>query len=274
MKITVLVENHAQVAFDGAHGLSLLIETGGLRLLFDFGPNGDILLENAKKLHVDLNSVDLAALSHGHYDHSGGLEAFLKANDHAPVYVQRGAFEGHFAKMGGGARDIGADASLPAQYADRLRYVDEAAEIAEGITLFAHVPIESAPSVAYTSFLTPAPGGGFVQDRFGHEMNLLVREGGHLALFSGCAHQGILNILGRAEQLAGASPDAVVAGLHLMSEPPQTAEAVGEELLRRRLRCWTGHCTGMDAYGTLCGILGRRVHYMAAGASFEIGDEA
>ena len=73
MVITVLAENRACGPVSCAHGLSLHIETGSRRILFDFGPDGDLLLRNAEALGVDLARVDLAFLSHGHDDHSGGL---------------------------------------------------------------------------------------------------------------------------------------------------------------------------------------------------------
>ena len=80
MKICTLMENTAvSEEFTSSHGLSFYIETKNHRILFDMGPDGSFL-ENAKKLGIDISGVDFAILSHGHYDHGGGLKAFLEAN--------------------------------------------------------------------------------------------------------------------------------------------------------------------------------------------------
>jgi metal-dependent hydrolase (beta-lactamase superfamily II) len=80
MVVKVLMENTAVSGdFQTEHGLSLYVETGGYRLLFDTGASG-LFLENAKKLDVDIAKVDFAVISHGHYDHGGGLKPFLAQN--------------------------------------------------------------------------------------------------------------------------------------------------------------------------------------------------
>ncbi|MBR2615965.1 MAG: MBL fold metallo-hydrolase, partial [Clostridia bacterium] len=96
MKITVLSENtSSRDCIAAEHGLSLLVETGKLHILFDMG-QGDLFWENAKALGMDLATVDLAVLSHGHYDHGGGLERFLRENTTAPVYVHPLAFRPYY----------------------------------------------------------------------------------------------------------------------------------------------------------------------------------
>ena len=112
MKITVLVENTGTDAVRGAHGLSLYVETAEHRLLFDFGPDGELLKENAAALGIDLAAVDVAILSHGHDDHAGGLKAFLETNDRAKVCAHRLAFLPHYSIRDGVLKEIGADAVL------------------------------------------------------------------------------------------------------------------------------------------------------------------
>ena len=85
MRLTVLVENTAgSAALQCVHGLSFYLEAAGKRILFDMGP-GAQFAQNAQALGVALDAVDFAVLSHGHYDHGGGLDVFLRRNDHAPV---------------------------------------------------------------------------------------------------------------------------------------------------------------------------------------------
>ena len=93
MKIWTLMENAAaREDLAAEHGLSLLIETGAHRILFDSGQSG-AFADNAEKMGLNLGTVDLAVLSHGHYDHSGGLLRFLEYNDRAKIYVDQYAFD-------------------------------------------------------------------------------------------------------------------------------------------------------------------------------------
>ena len=129
VKITVLIENTSSCGFPTEHGLSLFVETAGRRFLFDMGQSGQFA-RNAEKLGVDLRAADFAVLSHGHYDHGGGIETFLKINDHAPVYMSRYAFEPHY---NGAGKYIGLDRRL--MDSPRIVFTEGRAEIAEGVTL-------------------------------------------------------------------------------------------------------------------------------------------
>ena len=130
MKIVTLMENTAcREDLTAEHGLSLYIETGAHRILFDAGQT-DAFADNAQKLDIDLSSVDLCILSHGHYDHGGGLERFLEVNSTAPVYLRRDAFGEHF---NGTEKYIGLDVSL--KESGRLIFTDDILDLGDGITL-------------------------------------------------------------------------------------------------------------------------------------------
>ena len=129
MKVTVLIENTSQRNdLTAEHGLSLYIETDTHNILFDTGQSG-AFADNAAKLGIDLTQVDLCILSHGHYDHGGGLQTFLEVNSGAPVYVSGYAFEPHYSQNG----YIGLEPSL--QNSDRMILVSDTTVLAEGITL-------------------------------------------------------------------------------------------------------------------------------------------
>jgi 7,8-dihydropterin-6-yl-methyl-4-(beta-D-ribofuranosyl)aminobenzene 5'-phosphate synthase len=92
MKITALIENTtADKKLKANHGLCLYIETDKHKLLFDMGAN-DLFLRNAEQLGIDIKAVDTAVISHGHFDHGGGLQQFLQNNDKAKVYINQNAF--------------------------------------------------------------------------------------------------------------------------------------------------------------------------------------
>lgn len=275
MTVTVLTENRACGLVNCAHGLSLHMETGSRSILFDFGPDGDLLLGNAETLGIDLARVDLAFLSHGHDDHSGGLEAFLRVNDHAPVYLHRLAFAPHYSQRQEGLKRISPDPALLERYASRLHLTHGVCFPGEGMTLFSD-PEESDLSPGSNSTLYEQTGDTLIPDRFLHEQDLLIREGEKLYLFGGCAHRGIVNILRRGKELAGKTPDAVFSGFHLTNpglkrdEPEDFVRRVGAVLDRFPSRYFTGHCTGDGPYRILKEVLGDRLEYLGCGLRFTL----
>ena len=130
MKITALTENTSQAGLPTEHGLSLFIETTEHRILFDTGQS-ELFAENAKRLKVDLGIVDIAVISHGHFDHGGGLKTFLQINSVAPVYISRYAFEPYYRSDG---EYIGLDLSLKEN--DRFHFTEDVTEIGSGLTLY------------------------------------------------------------------------------------------------------------------------------------------
>jgi len=274
MKLTVLVENTSCGNTDSAHGLSIHIETQKHIILFDAGPDGALLQKNAKTLGIDLQAIDLAFLSHGHFDHVGGMRAFLELNRTAPLYIQRSAADPHYALEQNGLRDIGIEPALTEQFSDRLHLTDAQCRIDDTILGFSDVETADYLSGSNTT-LMEIDGEDLRPDRFLHEQNLLIEENGKLILVAGCAHRGIINILRRAKAITGKAPDAVYAGFHLtnpskgLDEPVEFVRSVGEELSRWPCRFYTGHCTGQGPFNILKEILGDRLTYLNGGAVFE-----
>ena len=255
MKIVTLMENTAcreDVCFE--HGLSLYLETENYSILFDAGQSA-AFADNAQTLGVDLKQVDFAVLSHGHYDHSGGLGKFLEINEAAPVYVSRWAFEPHWESDG---RYVGVDPSLEVN--PRIRYVAEKTELAEGITL---LRMDTAPMD--TAGLLVEENGVRVPDDFRHEQYLLIEEQGKRILISGCSHKGILNIMDAFR------PDILIGGFHFMkiTEEEKLAEAA-KKLLSFDTVYYTGHCTGQKQYDYLKTVMGDKLHYVSAGTVLQL----
>ena len=254
MKVVTLMENTAcreDVSFE--HGLSLYLETEKRTILFDAGQSG-AFADNAEKLGVDLRKVDFAVLSHGHYDHSGGLGKFLEINAKAPVYVSSHAFEPHYSANG----YIGVDPALKEN--SRIRYVTKETVLAEGVTLHR---METAPMD--TAGLLVEENGIRNPDDFRHEQYLLLEEQGKRILISGCSHKGILNIADAFR------PDILIGGFHFMKieEEKKLAEAA-KKLLEYDTIYYTGHCTGQKQYDYLKAIMGEKLHYIAAGTVLEL----
>ncbi len=254
MKVVTLMENTAcreDMCFE--HGLSLYIETKTHKILFDAGQTG-AFAENAQKLGVDLREVDFAVLSHGHYDHGGGLKAFLKCNETAPVYVSQYAFEPHYGANG----YIGLDLGL--QNSDRIRYVAEDIPLDMGMTL---CRIDVAPMD--TAGLTVEEKGERKPDDFRHEQYLLIGEKGKRILISGCSHKGILNIVEAFQ------PDVLIGGFHFMKiTEEEKLKTAAEKLLTYDTVYYTGHCTGQKQYDFLKNIMGDKLYYISAGTVLEL----
>lgn len=176
MKITTLLENtscRADVAH--AHGLSQYLETKNHKILFDMGPSPAIV-ENAKALDVDLSAVDTAVLSHGHYDHSGGLAAFLDCNKTAKVYLSRLALKPYYAVAAGKAPEFIGVPDDVKTYEDRLTLTGDELFIDQELRLFSDVKTADYRSHANDK-LREKQGEDYPMDEFRHEQNLLVTEG-------------------------------------------------------------------------------------------------
>jgi len=260
MKIWTLMENTAcDPRFRSEHGLSLYIETETHRILFDAGQTG-AFADNAQILGIDLAAVDLAVLSHGHYDHGGGFRYFLERNHRAPVYVSRFAFGGHYNAAG---KYIGLDPAL--KETGRLIPVTGNLTLGEGITLRSwedrncRVPPESQG-------LQRMEAGSLVPEDFRHEQYLLVEEKGKRVLLSGCSHRGIANIL------RWIPCDTLIGGFHLMKQEPEgeMVRNTARLLEQGHTRYYTGHCTGVAQYAAMKKILGDRLEYLSAGSFLEI----
>lgn len=237
MTVTCLIENTAiNDGFHSEHGLSLHIKTKNHNILFDMGQS-DLFAENAKKLGIDLSEVDIAILSHGHYDHGGGLSEFLKINNKAPVYISKYAFEPHY---NGTEKYIGLDITL--KDSDRLIFTDGIFEIDKGLTLYSYNDAERKHDLG--SFgLTEKRDSEFIPDCFRHEQYLLIEEDKKRTVFSGCSHKGIMDIADWFE------PNILIGGFHFskLSLDEKLSE-YADILSKHDTNFYTCHCTGKEQF--------------------------
>lgn len=258
MKIISLLENTAQkCGIEVEHGLSLYIEANGKRILFDMGQS-DLFAKNAERLGVDLSSVDLAVLSHGHYDHGGGLECFLSLNANAPIYMSRHCF-GKFYNASG--KYIGLCDSL--QASERIIYTDKDTQIDENMSLL-YVDERKLARPTEPFGLTEEIDGVLRPDRFLHEQYLMISESGKRVLLSGCSHRGALNIASQFE------PDVMIGGFHVSKMPLSDSLAeLALSLAKKNTHYYTAHCTGREQYEFMKKYL-PRLDYLACGDTINI----
>jgi 7,8-dihydropterin-6-yl-methyl-4-(beta-D-ribofuranosyl)aminobenzene 5'-phosphate synthase len=273
MKITVLAENTAANETLGSeHGLSILVEMKQAVILFDTGC-GELFVQNAERLGVDLSKVTHLILSHGHYDHGGGIESFLRINNLAGVYLREEAFSQLYAiRAGGEIEYIGIPQGLRGN--PRLVFTRDRMEIAGGVTLYSDIRL-SEPIPETNRSLMIREGEKLVPDAFAHEQVAEFTEDGKTLLLTGCSHHGIVSILRDHREKTGRTPDMVIGGFHLHSHTTGKAEdsmlmSVADHLAGTKARYFTCHCTGLPAYEELKKRLGGQISYLSGGQTMTI----
>ncbi len=280
MELTVIVENTKQndTSLITENGLAFLIEKDGKRILYDTGMGKDSLIKNAKILGIDLSNIDMAVISHGHLDHSGGLMEFLQINDKATVYLKKEALQPHFVNLLFLKKNVSIDTGIGKEYAKRLKFLECMCEIAPGIYLLADI-VKKYPIPSSNRTLYVKEAGRYSPDTFSHELFMVVKDAEGLIILCGCGHNGVKNIVSTAKE---AFPDvrvnSVVGGFHYQLGNLPIAKASRDEIVETAewllsegvIRVYTGHCTGDYGYDLLKTVLQDRMRRIYAGLKISI----
>lgn len=264
-KIITLVDNITyKPGLKAEHGLSFLVKTDGGHILFDTGQS-DLFLHNAREMGEKLTLVDHVVLSHGHYDHAGGIETFMAINAKAQLWIHPQAVEPKFSTSTGEVRLIGILCDI-GKYADRVNYVEKPTEIMPDVWLLPQIARTTTYETDSTKLLTGnAPD--FMPDPFDDELALYVRHADGLTLVSGCAHRGIVNTLKAVMNHSGMQKfKLVTGGTHLNGAPSHRLEATAQAINAMQVESfWPNHCTGISAFSYLSANLKCRVAYAQTG---------
>ena len=275
-RITILSENSVvkPMGLIGEHGFSAFVERGAERVLFDTG-QGYALLHNARILGIDLSSVTKVVLSHGHYDHTGGLAELLKSGGRRKVYAHPGIFVSRYWESVDGSRHpIGLPFTraylegLGAEFVLDVR----PQEVVPGIMTTGEVPRTTAFEKGdATLFLDPGHGGG--RDHHPDDLSLIVDGEDGLAVVLGCAHAGIVNIVSHVRKLRPGRPiRAVLGGTHLgFSSEEQMAGTIEALTAMGVDQVGASHCTGLAGSARLRQALGPdRFFFAGVGTVLEV----
>jgi 7,8-dihydropterin-6-yl-methyl-4-(beta-D-ribofuranosyl)aminobenzene 5'-phosphate synthase len=264
MRVSCVVDDAAQPSssFWSEHGVAFLIETEDERVLFDTGQSGTVLLHNLELLGVDPVTISALAISHAHYDHTGGLPTLLEhVNPGTPLYANPDLFRERFSRREGNPQSVGLSMTRKA-LADHwtLRLNAAPQEILPGLWTTGEIRDRPEPEGS-SNYHFMAEGDTLVADAYRDDMALVLQIGERLALLCGCCHAGLLNTLAHVQH-AFESPIAVIAGgLHLASAKAEDLHQVADVLSAMpALQClYPNHCTGEEAFVALTEALGSSI---------------
>lgn len=271
LNITILVDNRAAEELLSEHGFSLWIDTGYERILFDTG-QGDVLAHNAAKLGIEYEHADFLILSHGHFDHTGGIPNAIQHFRNTVVYCHPGVMKPRYIVTGGAARAIqmpqksmAAIDNMPAQ---NLYWVSQSVLTNERIGIACPIPRETGYEDTGGSFyLDPE---GLHEDSIDDDLALWIKTDDGLVVCVGCSHAGLINTLNYIRRL---NPDsrirAVIGGFHLLNAGKErldlTISALQSFLPIMLSPC---HCTGNRATEALKEAFGDQIIPGYAGARY------
>ncbi|MFH1418180.1 MAG: MBL fold metallo-hydrolase [Planctomycetota bacterium] len=272
-RVTVLVDNRVQgTDLLAEHGLAFWVEIRGRHLLVDTG-QGMVLSHNAQHMGIPLDRLDTVVLSHGHYDHTGGLHQVLQAAPQARVYAHPAVLGGKYGRKDDGtSRDIG----MPSPSSEVLRERGEALTWTEGSTEVGGGVFATGEIPRHTDY--EDTGGPFFTDRECRQADAILDDQavffesrlGSVVLL-GCSHAGVINTLRYVQELTGAKPiHTVIGGMHLVTATRDRMDRTIEDLRRLDVqRLGPAHCTGAAAEAELWNALPGRCFSCGVGLQMD-----
>ena len=269
MLATVLIDNISDKNHCSEWGLCIHIGHEGKSILLDTGASAKFS-DNAKKMGIDLEKVDIGVLSHAHYDHADGMSHFFNINSKAKFYLREECKENCYGRRLIFTKYIGIEKGLTEKFKNRIEYVTGTKEICENIWLVGH-DTPDLQLIGKKDGLLIRKNKKLLPDDFSHEQSLVVRTNMGLVIFNSCSHGGADNII---NEIARVFPDehihAIIGGFHLYRSSESEVRALAEGIRKTGIdRIYTGHCTGDKAFRILKQELGDKVFQLHVGMEIE-----
>jgi len=249
IRITTLVENTASEAdLLAEHGLSFWIEYADKRILFDTGQS-DILIQNANVLGINLAEADAVILSHGHYDHTGGLKTVLNVASQATLYLHPEALKPKFSRKDNKTRMIGvSDSTREIIYAladkQKVVWTEMPTEVFPGLFVTSRIPRNNSYENVGGDFFLDSNCNK--PDTLSDDQAMFFDSAKGLIVILGCAHAGVVNTLDYVAKLSGEKCIyAVIGGMHLLNTSAERIEYTIDAIRQYNVqKIGTAHCTG------------------------------
>lgn len=251
LKITTLIENmpdeEGKLIFE--HGFSAWIEVDGKKILFDTGQTGDFA-KNADAMGIDLSEADAVILSHGHYDHTGGLWALLsRLKKKTKFYIGEDFFVPKFKLVEDGSFKFNGNPFEEGlltqnQRAEVIEIREDVTQITEDLYLFKNFRRRTVYETVNPKFYKKTEAG-YEQDLFADEIALGIRKNDGLVLVAGCSHVGIINMLEHVKETTNLRVHTILGGTHLVEADEKRLKQTVKALRQNEVKTVAvSHCTG------------------------------
>ena len=267
LKISVLVDNYVTIpGLKAEHGLSILIETGLHKILFDCGQSS-LLIENAKKLNLGLMDLDKIVLSHGHYDHTGGLASLLEyIGKEIEIYAHTDIFDKKYSRKGNEKPKyigIPESKSFYEKLGAKFILTKNPLEICKDVLLTGEITTRIKDFETTENYFYKEVEKELVKDEILDDISVLINTKEGMVLITGCAHRGLINIIEHIKATIGKDKFRyIIGGFHLSGKSNDYILNTINRLKEYDIsNIAPAHCTGrseacrlMDSFGSKCNM--------------------